>query len=69
MPKLIERGYDTDKIIALIVSHFSGPVNDGNVTPLADMRAAMEYELRQAVATGDGRRIRALRDALEDMSS
>lgn len=68
MPKMIARGYDEDKTLSFIVDLFSGPVNDGNVRQLADLRAAMEYDLKQATAIGDARKIAALRDALQDMA-
>jgi hypothetical protein len=68
MPKMIARGYDEDKTLSFIVAMFEGPVTAANVQQLADLRAAMEYDLGQAVKIGDSRKISALRDALADMS-
>lgn len=69
MPKMISRGYDEDKTLALIVQWFEGPITQTNLQQLADMRAAIAYDLQQAVRVGNGPRISALRDALEDMNS
>lgn len=69
MPKLISRAYDDDKLISCLVMLFEGPVNDANINQIREIRAAMEMELKKAVSIGDGRKINALREALQDISS
>jgi hypothetical protein len=67
MPKTIARAYDEDKILSLIVRSFDGPTDDKNSGARAEMRSAMELELRKAVSIGDGHKIAALREALQDI--
>lgn len=67
MPKLIARAYDEDAILSQIVKMFYGPRTDENQTFRSEMRAALERELRKAVAVGTGLRISMLRDAIADI--